>query len=1100
MKKIAGWIIKGRGFVFAFWAVFLAVGILFLPKVGINYNLSDYLPSDTGTKHGLTIMEDEFGLTGNLQVTLSGLDAAEAKGVSKRLSEIENVSAVLFDAENESYFQNGTARYQILIAGDDYSDAAAGVIADIRAALSEEDPSLSGAAVGVQTQKEALTEQMVYLLVVCVVMAYLILIFTTRSFLEPLLFLFTAGIAVVINLGTNAHFGEISYITNSVAAILQLALAMDYSIMLLHSFHRIRREEPDDKKAMAAAIADCIKPVSASALTTLAGLLALLFMSFTIGFDIGMVLMKGIVISALVSVTLFPAVVLLFGSVLDKAKFRSGKKSVASSGKIHPLARFGKKGRFIVTPVALLLVIAAGFVQAGNLYTFSDNSGDADKSDSSTLVLLYPKSGDAAAKQAAFYERLSGFSQDGRPILFDYSDYHNTVLEAYDAERLAEKTGLTSERAEELLILCHLYGSPALYSMTPEAFLAEADALVREDETVGALLGEEERDAVAQLFSLYTLLQKEYTAEALGTLLNTYLPADSALDPFYLEQVYGMYHYDRVENPKVDFRTMLAFLLTEAEENPLIGELVPSDQLTLLRLFSLMLNSFMTQAETPCDAAAFVQALNLAGASLTEEEAEALFGEIGAEGGELPYLPTAHRAAEAGLVRGEAAEAIEKDYAVYQEAAAAYGYREFLPAALSIVNGLLGAEIEADIPEEAVWQLYILYFYDSGALTKTMTAKGGAILAFVLDFADSELLPEGLLTDELLGAMNDLTALYAFFSDETALTYPQMAEGLSRLFAGLVTVSFPSLAEDLLAGVYVRAAAAEKIGSEPVPARDLLAFVKENQETNALLAAFLDDGTREMLSEASAELENAETLFVGENYYRALLHVSLTAESEGVYDFIADLNVLTEETFGQESGVTGTLTSAYDLKQAFGRDQILISVFTVLSIFLIVLLVFRSLSIPLLLVVIIQGAIWIFLSVFALAKVPIFFMSYIVASCILMGATIDYGILLSSHYVALRASSDRLTALSEAIRTALPTVISSGSVLMCCGFAVYIISDQLSVSTVGLLLGIGTLTSVVMVLFVLPSLLYLLDRFVMKTTWSGRKLGRRSASAPDGDV
>lgn len=367
---------------------------------------------------------------------------------------------------------------------------------------------------------------------------------------------------------------------------------------------------------------------------------------------------------------------------------------------------------------------------------------------------------------------------------------------------------------------------------------------------------------------------------------------------------------------------------------------------------------------------------------------------------------------EKGLVDGEAAASIEKDYGIYEKAAAEYGYELFLPAALDIVYRMLGSEVEVNLPAEAVWQLYILYFNKQGLLSKE-PVKGRELLTFTDALIGSdpglgELLPVGL-GDPL----SRLTAFYAVFSGEEAYPYLVMAEKLEELTAG----------------------------------------------------------------------------FFGELVLPEL-------NEEGSYEFVTDLNAYVAEIFGEEAVVTGVLSSAYDLKESFSSDKVLVNLFTVISIFLIVLLIFCFLSVPMLLVFIIPGTIWIFLSVFALADIPIFFMSYIVASCILMGATIDYGILISSHYVALRREADRLSALSGALRAALPTVVSSGSVLMCCGFAVMLISDQVSISTVGLLLGIGTFTAVLMVLFVLPALLYLLDRFVMKTTWRPKKEINKNTRRP----
>ena len=149
------------------------------------------------------------------------------------------------------------------------------------------------------------------------------------------------------------------------------------------------------------------------------------------------------------------------------------------------------------------------------------------------------------------------------------------------------------------------------------------------------------------------------------------------------------------------------------------------------------------------------------------------------------------------------------------------------------------------------------------------------------------------------------------------------------------------------------------------------------------------------------------------------------------------------------------------------------------------MVVFRSLSLPVLLVAIIQGAIWICMST-SLLTGPMFFMSYIITNCILMGATIDYGILMSTTYVEYRATLDKKESLAKALEIALPTVFTSGLILTICGFVVGMISSQNSIATVGILLGKGTLVSIVMITLVLPSVLYLLDKFILKLTMKNK--------------
>ena len=917
MKKFADLIIRGKYFVFALFAALLVLSIFFIPKITINYNLSDYLSDSTDTKIALDIMEQEFGLTGNVQVMLSGIDEEGAKNIAERLAEIDNVRNVTFDVNDDSYFKDGYALYIVLFDGDDYSESAAQVISDIKEAVEDYKLELGGTAAGKQVQKAAITKQIPFILVICICIAYIILIINTHSWLEPLLFLLTAGVAVFINLGTNIIFGSISYITNSIAAILQLALAMDYSIMLLHSYHKNREINPDNKQAMSASIAECMKPVSASALTTIAGLLALLFMSFTIGFDIGMVLMKGIVVSALVSFTLFPCIILLFGKLLDKTRIRFHKKGKVKEKpvRLHLLAGIAKKANLIIVPLVVVLLVGAAFVQTGNVYTFSDSSdGNSAITDvfgnSNTIVLIYKSGEGTAEKQQDFIDSVASYRRsDGTAALVGYTAYTNTLLEEYDADMLAASMEMPSDQARQLLTLYRLSENPGLSRMTMINFLNYTLDLVENEPEVSGMLSE---DTVRTLYILKAVIE----------IMNT----ENTADEFY-------------------------------------------EKLT------------------------------------------------------------------SGVMEGF-----------------------------------------ADVSKSSIDTLYQMYYNDNDV--EESSPVTGHIL---VEYGVNNKLIAILNSHENLVKMN---AVYQTFSDDAEYNYTEVAKNLNALAKpNMSSKESITVSADLVSGVFVLKLIGEDYIPEPVVARDLLLFVEENMQTHVLLSDKVSDAQRTKISAALA----AERLFLSENYTRVLLNVNVPNDGEEAYAFAEYVNALVHEIFGEDGHVAGEMMSINDLKQSFAHDQTLINIFTIVSIFLIVLLIFRSLSIPVLLVAVIQGAIWIFLSVFALASSKIFFMSYIVTSCILMGATIDYGILLSSNYVALRKTMNKTDALASSVTLAMPTILSSGSVLMCCGFVISLISTQNSIATVGLLLGVGTISSVLMILFALPSFLYLCDKIVMKTTWTSRK-------------
>ena len=284
-----------------------------------------------------------------------------------------------------------------------------------------------------------------------------------------------------------------------------------------------------------------------------------------------------------------------------------------------------------------------------------------------------------------------------------------------------------------------------------------------------------------------------------------------------------------------------------------------------------------------------------------------------------------------------------------------------------------------------------------------------------------------------------------------------------------------ALDPDKISGVYIKYAIEKGNAlTDPIMACDLLDFVSGHMDTNTLLMQKMSAENRKKVADAQVDIAKAEDLFLGEQYARMLLSVNLPNESADTTEFVAFLSDQVRETFGNDAYITGEVVSTCDLQQSFDRDNLFITVFTLISTFVIGMLIFRSLSLPVIPVAVIQG------------ENGLFFMSYIVATCILMGATIDYGILMSGNYVAYRADYDKKEALARSVEAAMPTVFTSGLILTVCGFVIHFISSQNSISTVELLIGIGTICSVLMITVVLPSVLYLLDRFVLKLSMKKR--------------
>ena len=236
--------------VIAVFALLAILSAILMGMVGTNYNISDYLDEETDTKISLGIMEEEFGLISNIQVMVDDVDIKEAKAIKDELKAIKNVVFVNFNEHSRDYYDESskTALFVILVDGSEYSDTAKEALSDVMSLMDkkyEGRVNYGGTVMEKKLLREAIQSEIVLILVISVCLVAVLMLITAASWIEPLVLLAASGVAVLLNMGSNVIFGEISYITKAVAAILQLALSIDYSIVLLHSYRSIKEKEKE---------------------------------------------------------------------------------------------------------------------------------------------------------------------------------------------------------------------------------------------------------------------------------------------------------------------------------------------------------------------------------------------------------------------------------------------------------------------------------------------------------------------------------------------------------------------------------------------------------------------------------------------------------------------------------------------------------------------------------------------------------------------------------------------------------------------------------------------------------------------------------------
>lgn len=739
MLKLARFIVDKRK---AFYLVFLAA-VLFcaasVSKVHVNNDITSYLPADTETRRGLTLMEEEFTTLGSGQFMLTNVTYDEADQVADEIEQVDGVSSVEFD-DTEKHYTGSSALITVTFDGEKDDPVALQAMDHLKSILAPYDTYIYS-EVGLDTSAQ-LQSEMGIILVIAAIVIVIVLLFTSKSYMEVPVYVIVFGVAAVLNMGTNYWFGEVSYITNSVAIVLQLALAIDYAIIFCHRYMEERETKPA-READIAALSKAIVEISSSSLTTISGMIALMLMQFRIGFDMGAVMSKGIICSMLTVFLLMPGLLMLFSNGIERTRHPNLVPRISLVGKAVV------KLRYILPPIFLVTIIAGIFLSGKCEYCFSENVIDTNNPPEQRIAL----------------DRISDTfgNQNTIALLVPKGDY------------------------------------------------------------------EKESKILAEISEL----------------------------------------------PEIDKAQGLAN--TEAEGYMLTDKLKP---------------------------------------------------------------------------------------------------RQFAEIA--------GVDIEM---ARLLYQAYGLEHEEYGAIFQN----------------------------------------------------PDDYE---------------------------------------IPLVDSFQFLCEQKDKGVIK---LEGEQAEMVDDLQEQLDIGLPQLQGEHWSRLVFIADVPEESPQTFALLDQMRAIAAQYYGDDVLLVGNSTNARDLSESFSGDNLKISVLTALFVMIILLFTFKSAGLPILLVLTIQGSIWINFSFPYLTHTNLFFLSYLVVSSIQMGATIDYAIVITNRYMELKTIMSHRDAVIETLNQSFPTILTSGSIMTVSGFLIGMISTNPPISSLGLALGRGTLTSIFLVMTVLPQLLILGDTLIERT-------------------
>lgn len=1062
MKKIANFIVSKRHFMLIAALVLCIVCAALSFKVGINTDLTKYLPPDSAMKQGVDIMNDEFPAMATdptIRVMAKGLNDDAKADLLQKLKNIEYVSSVNYNATSE-YNKDG---YALFVLNTKYAYGSKEELSIERALATD------FREYDLQFKNDNTTdvELPIWLILIVLGIVIVILFLMCGSWFDPILFLLTIGVAVIINAGTNIVLGSISNVTQAISAIMQMILSMDYSIIMMNRYRQEKNNTPDKFEAMKKAIVNSFSSVAGSAFTTVVGLLMLVFMKFKIGFDIGIVLAKGVFISMLCVLTVLPLLTLLCDKILTKTEKK--ELSVPMGG----LAKFSHKARYVFTVLFVGLFIAFYFLQNNTQIVYNLEMADPIAEvfpQSNMVVMIYDNDDEDVALQIA--EDLEDDPKVkqilGYPNLlgkeFTANEMLNSINDLSSAFGVSMTQGFEIDQSMLQLIYYSYYGGKV-----HDVPMADFIKFLTEDIAANsAFSGFITDDMLAQL----NQLRPFGDAAALTTGLSAEELADFfGIDKQTAESMMLLYYS---ENGGADYGTMTMatfadFIVKDVAKNEMYASMF--DEKTLEQINML---------KTYTDKGAITKLRGF------EEMANLL----GIEPSQMRLLYTAYSDKDTtiDLINGASRRlSLQQviNYVVENSGAFSSMMSEEnmqqLPLAQKIINGTV--EGKAYTPNELaaligmdssqLRQLYLLYTTQYGN-----TSNWSVSVKNLLDCLNSGVLdkPEysAMIDPEMKSKLGSAGTMINAVTSGKKLSITEMTSLLTALAGeGMLDKATVEL-------IYLFIASDTHYNPEwKMSIEKLFAHLSTDLVNDPVFSQVIGDDVKSQLAGAGTALTSGVEMLKGKNHSRMILQTSYSVESNQTTAFLDKLAAAGEKMDGTLY-LIGNSPMAYEMSQTFSGELLFITILTALAIFIIVAISFRSLIIPMILVLLVQCGVFITITVIGWQGFTIYFLALLIVECILMGATIDYGILLTNYYRETRKTMPIKEALAATYKGSMHTIMTSGLIMV---LATAIISSFYSDPTVSQIcrtISIGVFSAIVLIVFFLPGILATLDKAITK--------------------
>ena len=1080
--------------------------------VNVNADMTKYLPGESQMKRGLEIVMDEFGSSAQMSgadvhVMFEGLRPNEVPGIRTLLSGYPDVKSV-------SYRHSADSTHTLF-------DLDVPKSVDQKA-LGKEISNRFGGNCVVETSQDGATPP-ISVMIFAAVLIMVVLFVMAQSWFEPIVILLTAGLAIVLNMGTNALLPSVSITTNFIGSILQAVLSLDYCIVLLNRYRQEQDEHTDRNTSFLAAnraIKKAAPSILSSALTTVVGLLMLCFMRLKIGADMGVVLAKGVVCSLICTFTAMPSLMMLFRRVIN----HTAKKAYVPP--TDGMARFVSRHKLPMAVGAVILFFGSWYMSRQTTIFFSAEAESQIEKvfpSPNPFVLVY----DTQDEDSVYGLVDKLMAQPGIQSVISYPTLMSQPLTP--SEMTNHVRSLQTDFKDFM---------PEGTQVPPEAL----DAL--NPEMVQLLYYMESEDSLEQHLSFPDVARFLHTHVASNPLLADYLDDEMKKQIATLQSmldVPGESQKSKVESRerKVESGKTKVEEESELEDDTIV---LPRETIALLTIhqapltvnkdtvakphvdfnkiaivpFLERLNATHTSPVTVemrklTDTAAIRLPMSINEMSIfmgsTQVQTSLVYGYAPGKAKKLTPLQYVHLLVDDLFKRPGLAGMIS------DEQRTLLGQRAYLmdladrnasltPSDLRILLNAFGVE---DMTEEQLLaianppkkQVQTVAASPSDLDTKaivqsiadmqrslhsTDTARASVVEQQVVPAAQTQMRKGPNKADLQAELFTEL-----MFSGKT-YTASQMADKLGRLMklsdvkAAPVTAAQMSLLYDYYGSVHSKCDTM-RLGFGP-----LLNYLCDTLVYDPRLADILPDTIGAQTSTIKAQIADGLGQLRKEDHSLLVVLSSLPKESPETYAFVDTLTAMADGCMSHEHYYVGESVMYAEMRGGFDHEMNVVSLLTILSIFLIVALTFRSVIVPTILVVSVMTAVYVNVVVAGIVTGQMLYLAYLIVQAILMGATIDYGILFANYYRESRKTKLPVDAVCAAYRGSIRTILTSGLIMVVGPGAMAMFIDDLMISNIVGCLAVGAFMAVVLTLTVVPAVLVALDRWVVygkKNRFSG---------------